>query len=159
MKTNRLCLVVTLGLAIVFVIGILAMRLISPQKNNSAPSHSEQGDITNIQLVAKNSTVTNENTKKINETDGFFKTIIDTQSGQYAVVNSDKQTVTSKDKNGKIIWSVDVAKSFPDSSGFMPGQRKIYSMALFSNLLVVDIGRATVVIDKQNGKVKRVSVY
>ncbi|HXE41439.1 MAG TPA: hypothetical protein VN516_00335, partial [Candidatus Baltobacteraceae bacterium] len=81
----------------------------------------------------------------------FFKTITDAQTGQYAVVNSDKTVVTLKEKDGKVIWSVDMIKSTKNDSWYVGPQ--IYSLRLWKNQLAVQFGKPEFYIDIQTGKI------
>jgi hypothetical protein len=86
----------------------------------------------------------------------FFKVITDAQAGQYAIVNSDKQTVSLKDKTGNVVWSTNVAYLLTEPTD---GERKIYSMQLYSNELQVQVGHAVVQLDKQTGKITGADVH
>ena len=94
--------------------------------------------------------------EQLNQPNEFFKVITDAQSGRYAVVNSDKTVVILKDKNGNIIWSTNVTSWQTEPTD---GAKQIYSMKLFSNQLMVQVGRGSVAIDIQTGKVKDFRVY
>ena len=88
-----------------------------------------------------------------NPTDGFYKTIIDQESGRYATVNSDKTVVTLKDKAGNVIWSANVVE-VTRASAEMSGERTITSMKVMDGALVVGIARGFATIDQQTCEVK-----
>ena len=83
--------------------------------------------------------------------DEFFKVITDAQTGEYAVVNSDKTTVSLKDKNGNVIWATDVAREIKSDPYLSDG--KIIYMQLSNNFLSVELGRGAVTLDKRTGKI------
>ena len=79
--------------------------------------------------------------------------ITDAQSGQYAVVNADKTTVSLKDKNGNIIWSTDVAKALKRNPA-LAGET-IDSMTLFNNkFLWAKLGLDSASLNLQTGEVE-----
>jgi hypothetical protein len=83
----------------------------------------------------------------------FYKVITDPQTGQYAVVNSNKEIVSLKDKAGNTIWTINVIEA--TSKYPILGDREIRSMQFDSMELVVRVGKANIQIDKQTGKIIR----
>jgi outer membrane protein assembly factor BamB len=118
------------------------MQLFFVSPANSAPSEDDGAKDTKKAAVdaAKNKTG-----------GALYKTIIDEKSGQYAVVNSNQEIVTLKDRHGKVIWNTNVVealKSVPIS-----GERKIRNMQLMNGDLIVRFSRGFVKIDKKTGAV------
>ena len=82
-------------------------------------------------------------------TNEFFRTVTDPASGEYAIANSEMDTVIARDKNGKSLWSTNVAqaiKKFPRLA-----RRKIGGMQIYKGELWVDLGRGYAVIDVKTG--------
>jgi uncharacterized protein YpmB len=90
-------------------------------------------------------TASNPETSDLNEAGGLFKTITDLQSGEYAIVSSNKRVVSLKDKRGKTIWYVDMVK--------ISGDSPIYSMVLADDKLKIQVGRSYFGLNKKTGKV------
>ena len=141
MKTNRplLTLAICLGLialALISKVWLPAMRTAHTTASTSSANDSI------VKTNAGSNTAGNDRS--------FFKTITDLQTGQYAVVNADQTKVILKDKNGKVIWTTNVMATMPPKMQQVWGN-KISYLELFSNRLVVSVGRATSVIDKETG--------
>jgi outer membrane protein assembly factor BamB len=113
MKTK--CTIFAILLGAVILCGALFVK-----KHGSPIAGNEQSGNTNS-LLAEAATETISQTNEVNEK-GYFKKITDPESGLYAIISLDKNTVSLKDKNGKSIWTVNVTNSSPPlSSGCMVG--------------------------------------
>jgi hypothetical protein len=92
------------------------------------------------------------------QSDGLFKTVIDTNSGQYVVVGSDRQTLILKDKFNKVIWSTNVVE-FLKKSVFPEGtngvgqsmEESIASVEILKGEIYVNVGRAFLTVNKHTG--------
>src|SRR5664280_1030385 len=105
MKINRSFFVLVACLGVAIIVGTFIIRLLFFSATLSVSSDSENRNIGNIQLAASNTinpskTMTNEqpdqyakvssintseNTNSSSEASGLFKTVINPQSGQYAI--------------------------------------------------------------------------
>lgn len=128
-----------------YVIWKFQARSLFDQENHLASTRLQIGNTTNIQLVSTNPITTKTNST-VNHVDGFFKIVIDQQSGKYVIVDSSKSMVALKDKDGNMIWSVDVVKFI--------GASPISSMRIVGDNLVVKVLMDYVVINKQTGKIE-----
>ncbi len=90
-----------------------------------------------------------------NEGAGLFKMVINEDSGLYAVVNMNRDTVFLKDKSDQVIWSTNIIKGLA-STLTIPGfaQEKIRGMKVYEGDLWVGIRRGFGVIDIRTGKSK-----
>jgi hypothetical protein len=94
---------------------------------------------------------------KILQTDGLFKTVIDTNSGQYVVVSPDQQLLIAKDKFNRVIWSTNVVKylkSFEFAEEKNEMEERIRSVEMLNGEIYVRVGKAVAVINKRTGEVK-----
>lgn len=126
---------------------------VSPQTNEEFPSATQTIAATTGPTTKPVSTQSNtaESSTITNQSKSLFKVITDVQSGQYAVVDSSRRYVTLKDKNGNVIWSVDVVK--PVETMPSVGERKIYSMRLRGDELIVTVGKDLLGVNKRSGKI------
>jgi hypothetical protein len=146
MKTNRIILAIVVCSFVV----IAAILLNRPPITGQDMTNRQAGQQP-VKTAATNAAQdVNRKTNAVNE-NGLFKTIIDTRTGQYAVVNSDKQTVASKDKDGNVIWSVN---AISQAIGIVSSNGEVQSIEVLSNDVIAHIGRAVVILDKQTGKSK-----
>lgn len=143
MKTKRSLIILAICLGLIAVAVIIKVWLPAIHTEHNTVSTSGTSD-----LIVK----TNARSNAASNGGGFFETITDAQAGQYAVVNSDKTKVILKDKNGKVIWVTDVMATMQPKMRQGWGNEISY-LQLFSNRLVVSVGPATAVIDKETGKV------
>jgi hypothetical protein len=180
MKINHSLLILLVCLGLVATVAIFLIRPFYSPISHRIPSDSEINNAQNITQHSKNQPevvdakektdegITNqqlekqfskmvftntllETNQRINES-VLLKTTIDLQSGQYAVVSPDKQTVMLKDKNNNIIWSTNVLTICGTAP--ISGGREISAMKLVGNSLWVTIGRHSYVyIDIPTGKV------
>jgi len=81
----------------------------------------------------------------------LYKTIVDKVSGQYAVVDTNKEVVLLKDNTGRVIWSANVAKAL--STVPISGERKIHNMEMIKGDLIVTFSRGFAKIDRENGSI------
>jgi len=132
MKTKYLTLVQPV------IASLLSIQLLLSMSTSAAPSAMEAARTASTTLPA-NMADTNE----------FFSTVIDNASGHYAIVRSDRVTVDLRDKSGKVIWSTNVVaglKNIPIS-----GEKKVNSMEMINNKLVITVGRGYASLDKKDG--------
>ena len=141
------------------IIGTFLIRRFYPSAYNQESSNFGNYSIVSSQQTLASATntllaeqVTNDTTKAAKEVGGFFKTIIDQESGQYAIVNSNRTTVTLRDKNGKTIWLSEVMWAIPLDDQQSWGHEITY-MEIVRNELYIFIGKAAYTIDKKTGKV------
>ena len=182
MKTNFSLRVLSLWLGVSIATGLLIFYFVQFPTNNSVLSHpaksrelntNEANIITDTlnKVMTTNSqsvpfvTLNSDNktaTSAIKMTDcdyvknqhtALFKVITDTQSGQYAVVSLERENVALKDRDGKIIWSTNLVRLVENID--LVGERKINSMQLFTNILVVYVGKEFIEIDVQTGTIMR----
>lgn len=182
MKKNRSLLILVPGITAV-IIAMFALLLFYSSEKYSQSSNLGNHGITNKQLqsspvanVGASKETTNAlirtseannaghqsmqrvRTRSANVQGGaktsgeFFKTMTDLESGEYAVVNSDKEVVTLKNRNGDIMWSAKIVGTL----GTVPtvSEKKINSMRLVGDKLIVTIGKDYFSINKQSGEVK-----
>lgn len=95
------------------------------------------------------------------QSDGLFKTVIDTNSGRYVVVGSDRQTLMLKDKFNNVIWSTNVVE-FLKKSVFSKAangvnhsmEESITSVEIVRGEICVNLGRAFANVNKNTGAVE-----
>lgn len=85
-----------------------------------------------------------------NRSADLFKTPVDRLTGQYAVVNSERNRVTLRDKSGSIIWSSDDLTALTLET---VGGKQIDSMELVNDQLIVHLGKSIYNLDKRTGKI------
>lgn len=97
--------------------------------------------------------------------EGYFKTITDERTGQYAIVSPDKRNVILKNKYGLVVWSVDVITPLEKGQVIIGGQEEhaIFFLHLntnevngqiVTNELLVQGGEDIIGINIETGKVK-----
>jgi hypothetical protein len=89
------------------------------------------------------------------KSDGFFKTAIDKESGQYAIADSDRTTVSLCDKNGSVLWSTNILAGVPRLR--VVGERKIWAINVYGNIIIAHVGNTLFAIDKQTGSLQSIS--
>ena len=94
--------------------------------------------------------------KKIAGTDNLFKTIVDTNSGQYVTVTSDRKTLILKDRFHKIIWSTNVVEylkkfEFPEEKNH--GEKRIANVEILKGEIIISVGRDFATVNKRTGEV------
>jgi hypothetical protein len=90
----------------------------------------------------------------VNEAGPLHKTIVDSNSGQYAIVDSNKVAVVLKDTAGKPVWSINIAESLETNSNPRLRGRKISGLQMYKGDLWVDLGRGYAIIDVKTGRLK-----
>jgi hypothetical protein len=90
------------------------------------------------------------------KTNDLFKTIVDQDLGTFAILNENKDTVSLKDKAGKVIWSTNIIDGLKTVSGkyqSSPDREllKIRDLQLYKGDLYAHVGRGFAIIDKKNG--------
>jgi hypothetical protein len=84
--------------------------------------------------------------------DSFYRTIVSTNTGQYAVVDSRKEAVTLYDKADHVIWTTNVVMGL--QSDPVMGERKISGMQVYKGDLWVNVGRGTAIVSIKTGDLK-----
>jgi hypothetical protein len=82
----------------------------------------------------------------------FYRTVVSTNTGQYAVVDSHKEVVTLYDKADHVIWTTNVISGL--QSAPVMGERKIHGMEVYRGDLYVNVGRGYGVVDIKTGHLK-----
>jgi len=82
----------------------------------------------------------------------FYRTVVSTNSGQYAAVDSQKEVVTLYDKASHVIWTTNVVAGL--QSAPVMGERKIRGMQVYQGDLWVNVGRGFGIIDVKTGGLK-----
>jgi hypothetical protein len=159
MKTKRISLAIALGLTVVVAAMLLLQHRLPDAKKETSPDVITGNASNSAPPVTSAAEEAKGRTNAANE-EGYFKTITDPQSGEYVIASSDKQSVVLKDKNGKIIWSTNVAGwiKFPEH-----GSKEIWFIQLVtnqtgfpercSNTVGVCVGRGSVFINIKTGEV------
>jgi hypothetical protein len=91
--------------------------------------------------------------------------VVDHQSGQHAILSSDRKTLTLIDKGGSTLWSANVieclaskfgtiaANGNPDPLVTLFQDNKIGSMQVINGYLTITVGKMVVCIDKKTGEI------
>jgi hypothetical protein len=133
---------------LVAALGLLLMQLLYPSAGNCASPDSTGGGPTNALTRSASTNI-------VNEAGSLYKTIVDRDSGQYAVVDTNKEAVTLKDSADRvIIWSLNVVDGLKTNRNPRVSGRKIEGMDVYKGDLWVDVGRGYAVIDVKTGKLK-----
>lgn len=152
MKKAHIIFTIALGLAVVIATILMKQRpstvseheMVAHNASNSMPS------VTNLNKVAEASVTTNASSDQ-----AYSLKIKDPGTGLCAIVGLDKQNVTLKDKNGHVIWTVNLtnvekADGLPvgwyisDGHFAPPGGKPL--------LLVVEVGFTSFLLDLDSGK-------
>jgi uncharacterized GH25 family protein len=143
-----LILILTIFMAAI-IAAILWMHTTNHPTFSNSQNFIEATNSPSMNLTNKTSLKDNNAVAKPN---GFFKTIIDQQSGQYAIANSTEETVSLCDKNDDVIWSTNVVEAL----GALPtvGEKKIRSIQFISGNLIVYVGKDCFSIDIKTGATK-----
>jgi hypothetical protein len=83
----------------------------------------------------------------------FYRTVVSTNSGQYAVVDSHKEVVTLYDKTDHVLWTTNVIAGLPPDTGTL-GEWKIHGLEVYKGDLFVGVGRGDAIIDVKTGALK-----
>jgi hypothetical protein len=114
MKTKRLIIMVVAP-----CLGVAFAAMLVEQHRSQITEHETSGDVNAVS--ASNNAPSNTNQYKTAATaevngktnaisaEGFSLKIIDSKTGQYAIVGLDRQTIALKDKNGNDIWTMNLA--------------------------------------------------
>ena len=94
--------------------------------------------------------------EKMAQGDGLFKTIIDTNSGEYVIVSPDQQTLMLKDRFHKIIWSTNVVESlkkfeFPEEK--TEREKRIANVEMLKGEIYVHMSKDVATVNKRTGEV------
>ncbi len=89
-----------------------------------------------VQTIATNAAVELNGKTNVTSKEGYFKTMTDPQTGQYAITSSDRKSVVLKDKSGKVIWVTDVIKTMP-SEMLHAGGNGISYLQIFSRICFI----------------------
>jgi hypothetical protein len=152
MKTNRIILTIVFCL-VVFIAAMLAKQRHPTVK---LPSNVSGGIATNSGRPTTNQiqvTEANVNTNAASEKD-YFKKIVDPETGQYAIIGLDKLTVILRDKDGRVIWNVNLSN---EMSGLEYSIEQHLSGGYFYkskslSVLSLEIGTSSVFLDIHTGK-------
>ncbi len=82
----------------------------------------------------------------------FYRTVVSTNTEQYAVVDSQKEVVTLYDRADHVIWTTNVVAGL--QSAAVLGQRKISGMEVYQGDLWVHIGRGYGIVAIKTGGLK-----
>jgi hypothetical protein len=82
----------------------------------------------------------------------FYRTIVSTNTGQYAVVDSSKEAVTLYDKADHVIWTTNIVMGL--RSDPVMGERKISGMQVYKGDLWVNVGRGYAIVAIKTGDLK-----
>jgi hypothetical protein len=99
-----------------------------------------------------NTEVRSENTNTTNELSFFCKTLVDKESGKYAVVDSKQSILILKDVSGKMIWSVDIGEILKTNENSRVRGQKITGVEVYKGNLSVKAGRGYATIDIKTGR-------
>jgi hypothetical protein len=95
--------------------------------------------------------------------EGRYKMTVDPQTGQYIVVGFDRQTLTSKDKDGKILWSTNVCQSelarAVERSDYISSIGIITNRSEFQLHVRLGYSVSSVEVDIRTGKVTPGAIY
>ena len=125
------------------------MQLACHSVERSERPTSEGGSVSHPPVVTASNLETNDDSA--NATNGLYMTITDQQSGQYAVVSTNREIVTLKDKSGKMLWESNIVQAIGNEP--LSGERKIRGMQLFKGDLWVSVGRGYAIVDIKSGRV------
>ena len=94
--------------------------------------------------------------KSITESGGLFKTVLDTNSGQYVIVSPDQRILILKDRFDKIIWSTNVIEylkkfEFPEEKNH--GEKRITNVEILKGEIIISAGRDFARVNKRTGEV------
>ena len=82
----------------------------------------------------------------------YYRTVVSTNTEQYAVVDSQKEVVTLYDSTDHVIWTTNVVAGL--QSAPVLGQRKISGMEVYQNDLWVRVGRGYGIVAIKTGSLK-----
>jgi len=82
----------------------------------------------------------------------FYRTVVSTNTEQYAVVDSQKEVVTLYDKAGHVIWATNVVAGLQSAPVMV--ERKIHGLQVYRGSLYVNVGRGYGVVDIKTGDLK-----
>jgi hypothetical protein len=129
----------------------LLVQLFCSSVANCAPSDLTGDSLTNVQAISANTNI-------VKEAGALYRTVVDKDSGQYAVVDTNNEVVALKDKADKVMWSVKIEKITEalEASPRLRG-RKIQGMRMHNGELWVDVGRGYAVIDVKTGALRGIA--
>lgn len=82
----------------------------------------------------------------------LYRTVVSTNTGQYAVVDSKKEVVTLYDRTDHVIWTTNIVAGL--QSAPVMGERKISGMQVYRGALWVNVGRGYGVITIKSGRLE-----
>jgi hypothetical protein len=82
----------------------------------------------------------------------LYRTVVNTNSGLYAVVDSNKEVVTLYGKTDHAIWTTNVVVGL--QSAPVLSERKIHGMQMYQGDLWVNVGRGYGIVDIKTGDLK-----
>ncbi len=136
---------------LIAALGSLLVQSLYPSVVRCAPPNLTSGGSTNAQA-------TSASTNIVNEAGCLYKTFVNKDSGQYALVDTNKEAVILKDSTGKIIWSIRIATIAQalEVSPRLRG-RTIQGMQMDKGVLWLDVGRGFAVIDVKTGTLRGIA--
>jgi hypothetical protein len=98
--------------------------------------------------------------KNQSHTNELFKTIIDRNSGRYAVVSTNKQVLTAKDLSGRALWSTNIMEGIKPLITHVPKLqgRSIEGLQIRNGEIWINLGRGYAIVESESGKIKGLSV-
>jgi hypothetical protein len=158
MKTKRL---LTLVVALCLVVAVATILLVAKLPKVTTATERNQQIRTNQQAGQQlvQATVTNATSNANAKTnaagnEGFSLKIIDSKTGQYTTVGLDKQTITLKDKNDNLIWTMNLTND--EHNLGLPAEWYISRLWFVGEPpieLDAKVGNATFSLDVHTGKV------
>jgi hypothetical protein len=146
MKTNNLLFIFAF-----VVLGVIALYCFFYSAHNPTSSGLEHNDVTHLTIPSAELQGANENTNDSKIINGLFRTVVDPESGSYAIVNTNKDTVTLINKSENVVWATNViggTQSMP-----IIGERKIHGLQVYKGDLWISVGKGYVLVSLKNGDV------
>jgi len=84
--------------------------------------------------------------------DGFYRTIVGTNTEQYAVVDFQKETVTLYDIDDHVVWATNVIMGLQATP--VMGARKISGVKVYEGDLWINVGRGYAIVAIKTGSLK-----
>jgi len=85
-------------------------------------------------------------------TGSFYRTVVSTNTEQYAIVDSQKEVVTLYDKADHLIWATNVVLGLQAEP--VMSERKIWGMQVYKDELWVNVGRGYAIVAIKTGGLK-----
>jgi len=167
MKTKRISFATAICLGLAIAVMLLKQNHLPVSKKETPPNATTNNVSNSAPSVTNAVAVAKKKTDADHEED-YFKTITDPQTGEYIVANSNRLSVVLKDKNGKMIWSTNVA-GWVTLPGETLEENTIWSIQLitnetgfnerFNDTVGVRVGKGIVFVNIKTGDVKPGPIY